>query len=291
MAAPATGPAEDGAGVPEEKLERHTRSLRAAVVTALVLVALIVLCYSLGVDWFFALASIVVMIALFEILDSLVRTGHPVSIPLGLAGGYSLMLLVYFGYPQWLAASLGGTTFLALLWALRPGRGNHPGADAAWTIMSVMWVGSGGAAAAYLLTLDGAGGGMRLLIAGVLTTSLFDIFAYFAGTYRGRHKMAPSISPGKSWEGVAGGVVGGVVGGILLGSVFAHLSVVDGIAVGLITSALAPLGDVTESMIKRELGIKDSGRLLPGHGGMLDRLDAIVLVLPFVAAYLAFVAL
>ena len=131
---------------------------------------------------------------------------------------------------------------------------------------------------------------MRLLIAGVLMTSLFDIFAYFAGTYFGRHKMAPSISPGKSWEGIAGGVVGAVLGGMVLGSAFAGLSLVDGIAVGLIASVFAPIGDLIESMIKRELGIKDSGRLLPGHGGMLDRLDAIVIVLPPLAAYLAFVA-
>jgi phosphatidate cytidylyltransferase len=182
------------------------------------------------------------------------------------------------------------TTFLGFMWALRPGRGPQPSADAGWTVLSVMWIGGGGAAAAYLLTLDQAGGGMRLLITGVLMASMFDIFAYFAGTYFGRHKMAPSISPGKSWEGVAGGVVGAVIGGILLGSLFAQLSIADGIAVGLIAAIFAPIGDLVESMVKRELGIKDSGRLLPGHGGMLDRLDAILLVLPPMAVYLALVA-
>jgi phosphatidate cytidylyltransferase len=291
MAAHATEPPERGAGPPSERSSKHSRSLPAAIASALVLIGLIVACYNLGVVWFFMLASAVVMIALFEMLDSLVHTGRRICIPLGLAGGFALMLLTYLGYTSWTGAVVAVTTMLAFGWALRPGRGLHPGADAGWTVLSVAWIGGGGAAAAYLLTLEGAGGGMRFLIAGVLMTSLFDIFAYYAGTYFGRHKLAPTISPGKSWEGVAGGVLGGIAGGILLGSLFAHLSVVDGIAVGLITSVFAPVGDLTESMIKRELGIKDSGRLLPGHGGMLDRLDAIVFVLPPLAAYVAFVAL
>ncbi len=269
----------------------HTRSLVAAVTTAVILIGLVALCYALGVPYLFALASIAVMTALFEILDSLRRSGYAVAVPVGLAGGYALMLLGYFDRLSWSAAALAGTALFALLYALRPGRGPHAAGDAAWTLLVTTWIGAGGAAASYTLTLHGAGGGMRLLIAAVLTVELFDIAAYFAGTYLGRHRVAPSISPGKSWEGIAGGTVGALAGGVVLGSLFAHLAIVDGVVVGLLAAALAPAGDLIESLVKRELGIKDAGRLLPGHGGMLDRVDAILFTLPFVAVYLVYVAL
>ena len=110
-----------------------------------------------------------------------------------------------------------------------------------------------------------------------------DIGAYAAGKTFGKHKMAPSISPGKTWEGWAGGflltlAVGWALGFLLPGLPLAHRLVAAGVV-----AVFAPLGDLAESMLKRSVGVKDSGRIMPGHGGLLDRFDAFLLVLPVLA--------
>jgi phosphatidate cytidylyltransferase len=139
-----------------------------------------------------------------------------------------------------------------------------------------------------MLTLDG---GLNLLVGHVAVAALDDIAAYFVGVRFGAHKLAPSISPAKSWEGFLGGFVTALVAGMVFGALLDELSWLDGLAIATIIGLLAPAGDLSESMAKRELGIKDSGRLLPGHGGFLDRLDAMVFCAPAVLLYLRVVAL
>ncbi len=114
-----------------------------------------------------------------------------------------------------------------------------------------------------------------------------DVFAYLVGITLGRHKMCPSISPKKSWEGF----VGGVVGAIVAGYVAACLLNADPLlwcGLALVASVMGVLGDLVESQLKRRVGVKDSGSLIPGHGGMLDRFDALLLATPFVFLYLLF---
>ena len=161
--------------------------------------------------------------------------------------------------------------------------------DAAWTLLGVTWIGGGGAGAVSILKIDD--NGLAMLVAFVLITALDDIGAYFVGTRFGKHKIAPSISPAKSWEGFFGGMVTALLGGMAFGAVVDGLGVLDGLAIGGICSLLAPVGDLIESMAKREIGIKDSGRLLPGHGGFLDRLDAIIFCAPAVYVYIRLVVL
>jgi phosphatidate cytidylyltransferase len=153
--------------------------------------------------------------------------------------------------------------------------------------MGVVWIGGGGTAATLIMMLDP--GGLELLIAFVLVAALDDIGGFFVGTSVGKRKLAPSISPAKSWEGFAGGLVLSLAGGLVAGALLDELSPADGLAIGAICGLLAPVGDLTESMFKREIGIKDSGAVLPGHGGLLDRLDAIVFCAPAVFVYLRFV--
>jgi phosphatidate cytidylyltransferase len=129
-------------------------------------------------------------------------------------------------------------------------------------------------------------GGLPLLIASILVVATDDIAAFFMGSRFGRHKMAPSISPAKSWEGFAGGTVGALVAGAIAGAVLHELSWLEGMGLGLVCGGLAPVGDLAESLAKREIGIKDSGGLLPGHGGFLDRVDAIVFCTPAALVYL-----
>ncbi len=132
--------------------------------------------------------------------------------------------------------------------------------------------------------------GAALVMAVVALTVSSDIGAYAVGRVFGRHKLAPTVSPAKTWEGFAGGIATALAAGLLFASLLDEMTVTTGLALGAIAGLLAPVGDLVESQVKRELGIKDSGRLLPGHGGMLDRLDAIIFCCPALSLYLHFVA-
>lgn len=119
-----------------------------------------------------------------------------------------------------------------------------------------------------------------------------DTFAYFAGRSFGRHPLAPRVSPKKTWEGAVGGAAGAIVVAVMLKLTLLEyvFSWADTIVVALICGIVSQLGDLAESKLKRSVGAKDSGNILPGHGGLLDRLDALILAAPLVYLYLAYVA-
>lgn len=117
-----------------------------------------------------------------------------------------------------------------------------------------------------------------------------DVFAYLVGILFGKHKMCVRLSPKKSWEGFFGGVAGSLAMGVL-GAYVVGGSVAMWLGLALVVSLTSVLGDLVESMFKREVGVKDSGNIMPGHGGMLDRFDALILSAPFAFVYLLFVML
>ena len=269
---------------------RRGRSLAQAVVTALALLLLIFLFNLLGPDAFFFLVVAVVGLALYELFTALRDSGRRPSAAIGVLGGLGLVTVTgpFVEEPLATLGVIAAVVYASFLFAVRPERGTSPAVDVGWTALGVLWIGGGGAAAAYILTLSDSGD--LLLTAYVLITALNDIGAYFSGTWLGRHKMIPSISPNKSWEGWAGGFVASLGGGAVFGLLLDDLTSVDGLMLAVIASLLAPLGDLSESLVKREIGIKDSGALLPGHGGMLDRIDAIVFAAPAAALYLRYIA-
>lgn len=134
--------------------------------------------------------------------------------------------------------------------------------------------------------------GFAWVILTFVSTWLNDTLAYFAGRFFGKHPLYPRVSPKKTWEGFLGGVLGSVLGALLVKAAFLVLPLPQGevfrlswagcVGVGLGASVLGPLGDLCESMLKRSAGVKDSGRLIPGHGGLLDRIDALLFVAPWV---------
>lgn len=115
-----------------------------------------------------------------------------------------------------------------------------------------------------------------------------DSFAYFVGSSFGKHKMCEKISPKKSWEGLIGGAIFGIIMGIINAVLFQAISMTSWIVVATLTVVFGTLGDLFQSKIKREIGVKDSGNILPGHGGFLDRLDSLLFVIPAIFIWLIF---
>jgi phosphatidate cytidylyltransferase len=171
------------------------------------------------------------------------------------------------------------------LWEVTPGR---PLLGVATTVLAFVYVGGlGGFAGLLLASPDGIG-----LIAGVaLCVITYDVFGFFVGSQFGKSQIAPKISPNKTFEGTLAGMLGAVLMGWILvggqlGPGIAPWSEGKGAVLGLFVAAGAFLGDLCESMLKRDLGVKDFGSLLPGHGGVLDRFDSLLFCLP-ITYYLA----
>ena len=170
-------------------------------------------------------------------------------------------------------------SFIYALWSKSP----HPVADIGATVMGVLYVAMPFAFAACCNALEDK----WPIIGYILIIWANDVFAYLVGLAIGRHPLFPRLSPKKSWEGFIGGIVGAVAVGLVAG----HLSGGDYLFWGglaLIASVTGVAGDLVESMFKRAAGVKDSGGLIPGHGGVLDRFDAMLLSIPFVCVYLLF---
>lgn len=165
-----------------------------------------------------------------------------------------------------------------------PGEMSLAGARLGLAVFGVFYVG-GLTAMLGLIHRELAQGRLWFLVV-LATTFGNDVCAYFVGRALGKHKLYPAVSPGKTIEGAAGGLAGAV--GVLLAvraSIFPGLTVTDCVLIGVPASVLGPLGDLVESLLKRSAGVKDSGQLLPGHGGILDRMDALLFVGAWVYVY------
>lgn len=147
------------------------------------------------------------------------------------------------------------------------------------------YVGFGmGALAAIRLTLPS---GLVWLIAALVITWANDTLAYFAGRLFGKRKLAPTVSPNKTWEGFFGGLVGSIGGLFIMKLVFPEFRAIDCVLLGALGAFFGPMGDLCESMLKRAYGVKDSSKLIPGHGGFLDRIDALLFNAPVTFVYAA----
>jgi len=146
----------------------------------------------------------------------------------------------------------------------------------AWTIAGMLYVGW---LLSHLVALRGLDDGRNWIFFALFATFASDTAAFFVGRAVGKHYLAPAISPGKTWEGAIAGVFGAITTGLLFtlpSPLSLHFSYGQAILLGLLVSAFGQLGDLVESLFKRNMGVKESGRLVPGHGGILDRMDSIV---------------
>jgi phosphatidate cytidylyltransferase len=163
-------------------------------------------------------------------------------------------------------------------------------ASAALSLLGALYLGALGGTMAGLRVQEPEGlGGWRIAFL-LLTVMLSDTAAYFVGCTLGRHRLAPSLSPGKSVEGALGGLVGGVIGALLVRHFgLPQVPVLHAVALGVAVAVFGIAGDLDESLLKRWAGVKDSGTLFPGHGGMLDRLDSLLFGAPVLYYYFQYV--
>jgi phosphatidate cytidylyltransferase len=166
-------------------------------------------------------------------------------------------------------------TLVAFVW-----QRNRPGSLESWGVtVSSLFIGLG---LAHFISLRALSNGIVWVALALVGTWISDTGAYWLGSRFGRHKLAPDISPHKSWEGVWGGLITGLITVWAIARFALYLPHWQGAVLGLVLVAAATLGDLAESVIKRQAGVKDSGNLIPGHGGMLDRVDSLLFVAPAV---------
>ncbi len=255
--------------------------LKKRIITGLWAIPLVIaaIWFNEPLPWFTVLVAILGLLAVFEFYK--------------LAAGAKLQPLTYFGliwtllfiisphfkYDFTVPLLLTSAVVLSLIWLL--GRSKKDGAftDWAWTLAGILYIGW---LLSYLVALRGLDGGRWGLDGGrnwvffaLATNFASDTAAFFVGRALGRHKLAPRISPGKTWEGTIAGVVGAIIVSLLF-TLLIPIPYWQAIILGLLVSLFGQLGDLVESLLKRNTGVKDSGWLFPGHGGVLDRIDSVV---------------
>jgi phosphatidate cytidylyltransferase len=218
----------------------------------------------------FALALIGLGLVALHELYRMLEPVRPLRLA-GFAGLAGLVVAAQWGDKSDLVLVATGAVLLAFLMALARDSIRHVTLAIGATLLGVFWIGLAMAHASLLRGLDHGDG---LLIDVLVATFAADAGAYFGGRLYGMHKLAPTISPGKTVEGLIAGVISGTVAFWLAGLYQDWLSGIDALVLGACVALTAPLGDLFESMVKRDLQVKDSGRFFGPHGGALDRLDA-----------------
>ncbi len=254
--------------------------LKERILSAVVLIPLAFALLYLGGWWFTALVVLFGILASYEAYAMLRRKGYRPFTYWGMAVVVGLVLLVARD-PQerWLPHALTLVVLLTLVRALAH-RTEAPATDWALTVAVALYLGG---LMRYALLLREYTNGLQWVVAALLTTWITDTGAYFVGLSIGKHRMAPRLSPKKTWEGAIGGWIIGVLGAVLVGWVLLpFLTLWQMVVLGVVVSTVAPFGDLAESMFKRQCGVKDSGNLIPGHGGALDRIDSLLFVFPVV---------
>jgi len=248
------------------------RNLPAAIAVGLVLAGSVVgTLYT--VRWLFVVVAVAaVLMSVWELRHAIASAGaEPPLVPL-LVGTVAIIVAAYVGGAAALGVAFGLTVLVLVLWRL-----TGPVEGSVVDVSSSVWIaGYLPLMAGFVMLMLAQSQGSDRIIVFILTTICSDIGGYAVGVLFGRHPMAPRISPKKSWEGFAGSLVACVLAASLSGRWLLGMQWWQGAVLGLAIVLTATLGDLAESMVKRDLGIKDMGNLLPGHGGMLDRLDSLI---------------
>jgi len=259
---------------PPANTSKAGRNLPAAIAVSLLLGGLLIGTLILAPRGWVVILSVAMAIATHEVVKRLREQGYSIPLIPLLAGGQAMIWLTWpFGAAGALGA-YGGTVLVCLIWRLlSQGLQSQPVnylRDVAVTVFLATWIPLFGAFGALLVYPED---GWARVFTFMLAVVFSDIGGYAAGVLFGKHRMVPAISPKKSWEGFAGSLICGTAAAVLAVTFLMDESWWVGIPLGLMLVVTAAAGDLVESQVKRDMGIKDMGTLLPGHGGLMDRID------------------
>ncbi len=286
--ATARNPAGDGPGVPPETAgppapksrpdARAGRNLPAAIAVGAGLGALALVTLFTVKATFLGYVAVAAGGALWELSRAL--QAREIKLPLVpvAVGGAAAVALAYWEGERALTACLALTVVAILAWRL-PGGTEGYLRDVMAGVFTLAYI---PLLASFVALMLAAPDGSRRTLVFLIVTVCSDIGGYFAGVLLGRHRMTPVISPKKTWEGLGGSAAACVAAGAIAVPTLLHAAAWQGVLVGAAAVTAATLGDLAESMIKRDLGRKDMGTLLPGHGGILDRIDSLLVTAPAV---------
>jgi len=264
------------------------------VITAVIVAPIFVFVIWFGLPWFATLIAAVVVVGTFEFYHAVSNSGkgHPLTY-FGLLWALALVLSpLSLHYRSFNALPLIMTlaVVISLFWLLYRSPREEAFHNWAWTVAGVLYVGW---MLSYWVNLRGLEDGMNWVYLALFTTFANDTGAFFVGRAWGKHHLASGISPGKTWEGALGGLLSAIVAAIAISKIpilfspfpFEHWQL---ILLSFLISLFAQFGDLVESLFKRNVEAKDSGKLLPGHGGILDRFDSLIFTGVVVYYYVTF---
>jgi len=264
---------------------RAGRNLPAAIAIGLGLILVVLASLTVWTPAFLGVIGLAAFAGVWEMTRALRSAGaQPPLIPLA-AGALLMVGLAWYDGPDSLVVGLAVTVLAALVWRVADGFAAVR-RDLTAILMVAIYVPFLLSFAVLLQQPDPAEDGKWRVLCTLFAVVLSDTGGYAAGVFLGKHKMAPSISPGKTWEGFVGSICAAALGSGLLLYFLLDIPAYWGLLFGAVISVVAVVGDLAESMLKRDLGVKDMSNLLPGHGGVMDRLDSILFAVP--TAYLLF---
>ena len=268
-----------GLGVVPERSQLRQRLLSAAVFIPILLVII-----WFGPLWLFSLLiAAVALLGAIEFYRLATHGGWQPSVVLGVAFTLFFIADAYFAEPRATEILIPTAVALPLLWLLLRSRGEKTLANWLWTVGGIFYIGW---MLGHFIPLRELEQGRDWVILALFTTFAADSGAYLIGRAWGRHSVVPKISPGKTWEGTFAGLIAGIAAAIALNAILGlPISYWQVSLLGFLIAAVAFVGDLVESMLKRKGGVKDAGRLIPGHGGILDRLDSVVFTVVLVYYY------
>ncbi|MEJ7707496.1 MAG: phosphatidate cytidylyltransferase [Nocardioidaceae bacterium] len=258
--------------VTNANVSRAGRNLPAAIAVAVGLIALIIASLAVVKAAFIVVVSAAIVVGLWEMREALATNGTKLpSYPMAV-GAVAMIVGSYFGGPDVLIVILAATLLTCILWRMPQGQAGFV-RDTTATVFCLIYVPF---LASFVVLLLAPADGVSRVITFLAVTIASDTGGYAIGVLFGKHPMAPAISPKKSWEGFAGSVLTSQIAGVACVVLLLEGQWWVGLVLGAIAAAAATLGDLTESLIKRDLGIKDMSNVLPGHGGIMDRLDSLL---------------
>jgi len=262
---------------PPKKASRAGRNLPAAIGVGVLLGGMAIAVLNFAPIGWLPVLSVFLPIATYEVVRRLREAGYALPVIPLLIGGLAMIWLTWPFGPAGLLGAYGGTIVVCMVWRLvGQGLSEQPVnylRDISATVLLATWVPLFASFSALLIFQEH--GGIRTFIV-IVTVVFADIGGYVAGVLFGKHLMAPAISPKKSWEGLGGSLLFGITAAVLSVAFLLDKPAWVGVPLGLMLVITGVLGDLVESQVKRDLGIKDMGTLLPGHGGIMDRIDAML---------------